>query len=181
MLALLRETTVSTLLVLATCLFAGSNEVTAKSTEERALIVVANTSDAECVQRIGREHVQVKPLFAPEVGARLTNYAACNLRVRQLVAFRVYLFRADTSCPGEEFWRERLSQANPEGLVRRLSHPRWKAASDDGHRVRQVFEVHRVLTSTLPEYREAFDAQLEAELQRLRWLRQSPPQLAANE
>ena len=52
----------------------------------RVLVVVVDAGDAACIERIGREHVQVELLFAPHVQAN--NYQACAKRVSGLLNFR---------------------------------------------------------------------------------------------
>ncbi|MFO0915798.1 MAG: hypothetical protein U0795_22750 [Pirellulales bacterium] len=168
------------LISLATCLFASPRQLPAQFAP-RALIVVADASDAECVKRIAREHVRVERLIDPESGAWPTNYEACNERARGLLEFRLYLFRADIDCPGERFWRERLSVANPNGELHCLLHSRRGVANDFDHRTQQATDIHRVLIAALPELRESLDANLQGELDRLRRLSHQSLELAVRE
>ena len=163
---------------LAACWLMSRNELAAQSAAPRVLVVVANASDAECAKRLGCEHIDVELLFAPETGAVPGNYEACDERVRGLLAFSLFVFRADTCCPCEGFWRERMAAANPCGNLHRLSQSRPSAATDHERRVQQASDLHGALVSILPEHRASLDANLKAELHRLRSLRLHPLQLA---
>ncbi len=138
----------------------------------RVLVVVANSSDGECVKRIGGDLVHVELLFAPGMGARPSNYEACNERVRGLVQFRLFVFRSETSRPRERFWRERLAAVNPLGELRQLSQSPMSATTNCERRTRQMSEIHQALASILPEHKASLDANLKVELHRLRMLRQ---------
>lgn len=140
----------------------------------RVLVVVANVSDAECVKRIGGEHVQVEPLFAPEVGAVPNNYAACYERVRGLLDFRLFLFRDESYCPSGRFWRDRMAIANPPGKLHRLSRSRRGTVTES--KIQQANDVHGALASVLPAHRASLDANLAAELDLLHWLRLHRPE-----
>lgn len=168
------------LIGLALCWFSIPKEVAAQSAPG-VLIVAADPSDAECVQRIGGEHVHVKHLFAPETGAMPTNYEACDERIRGLLSFRLIILRADAYCPSESFWRERMAAANPEGAVYRVSHGRCRATTGCDRGIQQASDIHGALASILPEHRASLDANLKAELQRLQSERLRALQLASGE
>ena len=168
---------------LAACWFMSSRELAAQSapTVSRVLVVVTDAADAACVKRIGAEHVRVELLFACATGASASEYEVCDERVRGLVTFELFVSRDDSYCPSECFWRDRMSAANPQGQVYRLSQSRRCAATDFGHGIQRAIDIHRALASVLPEHQESLDAELKAELQRLRTLRLRSRQLALGE
>ena len=161
---------------LAVCWLINQAEVAAQSTD-RILVVAADESAADCVRRIGCEHVQVEVLFGPEFGAMPASYQACDQRVRDLVAIRLFVFRADECC-SSRFWRERMAAANPHGEVHRLPNSICRGEDDCDCRIQQAFEVHRLLAAILPQCQESLDCNLAAELQRLRSLRSRAFRLA---
>jgi len=168
------------LIGLASCWFIIPKEAVAQSAPG-VLIVAADPWDAECVKRIGGEHVHVKSLFAPETGAMPSNYEACDERIRGLLCFRLIIFRDDAYCPNECFWRERMAAANPEGAVYQVSHWRCSAAIGCDRRIQQASDIHGALASILPEHRASLDANLKAELRRLQSQRLRSLQLASGE
>ena len=91
-----------------------------------ALVVVTHALDEAFVKRIGDKLVQVEVLLAPEADLGSVGYEACNNRVRDLLEFRILIFRGDTDCPLERFWRNRMSAANPKGEVHRLPKARHR-------------------------------------------------------
>ena len=168
---------------LVACWFASPKELVAQltPTARRVFVVVANSSDAKCVKRVGGDHVQVEPLFAPETGALPSRYEACDRRVRKLLEFRLLIFRGDTFCPAEGFWRERMTGANPRGKLHRLSQSRPSAVNDCEHMIRQATDIHGALASILPEHKVSLDANLKSELRRLHSLRLHPRQYTLRE
>ena len=168
---------------LAACWFMSSQELVAQSapTVSRVLVVVTDGSDGACVKRIGAEHVRVEHLFACAAGASASEYEVSDERVRGLVTFKLFVFRDDSYCPSECFWRDRLAAANPQGQVYRLSQSRRFAATDVGHGIQRATDIHRALASILPEHQASLDAKLNAELQRLKSLRLRSLQLALRE
>ncbi len=164
---------------LAACWLLPVTELAAQT--PRVLVVVADAGDADCVKRIGCEHVRVEHLFAPETGAKPSNYEACDKRVSDLLDFRLLVFRGDTYCPAEGFWRERMTGANPRGKVYRLSQLRSSAINDCEHMIQQATDIHGALTSILPKHQATLDANLKSELQRLYLLRLHPYQFALRE
>jgi ABC-type Zn uptake system ZnuABC Zn-binding protein ZnuA len=165
----------SIIIGLAACWFVSPKCLTAQSAP-RVLVVVADRSDAECVRRIGGEHVHVELLFASEAGVLPSNYLACDKRVRGLLEFELFVYRSD--CPSEALWRERMAAANPRGKVLRLSQSRCGEAFDSECRIQRASEIHVSLAAILPEHRASLDANLKAELHRLRSARFDSLQLA---
>ena len=164
------QTATRLLIGLAACWLVSPKELAAQS---------ADSSDAECMQRIGGEHVHVEVLSAPAAGARPSNYKAFDERVRGLLHFRLFVYRSDTSCPSQCFWRDRMAAANPHGEVHRLWQSRRSAVTDCERRVQQASEMHGALASILPEHGPSLDAKLKAELHRLHSLRLHSRQLAS--
>ena len=130
-----------------------------------ALIVVTNTSDENFVKRIGNGVVKVEILFTPGVDLTTASYETCNNRVRGLVGFEILFFRRDTDCPVQQFWRNRMAAANPEGHVRRL--PQSRHQTEIEYSIQRAKEIHAALISKLPDQRERLDANLQSELYRL--------------
>ena len=147
----------------------------------RPLIVVANARDAECVRRIGREHFRVEPLFDSKDDARPSNYDACDDRVRGLLHFRLLVFRAETCCPSERFWRERMAAANPSARTHCLDTQRRDAATHWDQQIQTARAIHGLLVSVLPEHRTSLNENLSAELRRLSGLQHYSHQLAVSE
>ena len=165
---------------LAACSLATPKELAAQSTS-RALVVVAEERVADCVKRIGGQHVDVKLLFRPEAGAPPSDYEAHNARVRGLLEFRLLVLRAGTCCPNEGLWRERMTAANPRGKVHLMALSRRSAVDDCVSQMQQSTDVHQALVSIDPDLRETLDANLKFEIHRLQSLRLHPPQLAWRE
>lgn len=163
-------------IIIGLCFWLLSSQDLVAHSPVRVLVVVADAADAACVQRIGREHVQVELLFAPETGVQSSNYQACAKRVRGLLNFQMFVFRSDS--PSQAFWRERMAAANPRGKLHRLTQSRYARADDRVSRMQRASEVHRALAAIMPKRRASLDANLKAELRRLRMLRESPSQLA---
>jgi len=172
-----RKTVTRVTLGLVACwLIVNASNLAAQSTPPRALVVVAESADAERVRRIGGEHVVVEVLFTPQTSAG--NYHACEERVRTLLEFRLYIARTESCCPYECLWRERLSAANPRGELHTLSPSRHGTAFNYDRVVQQTSEIHRALTVILPDQRESLKANLQAEIRRLQSLHFSSPELA---
>ncbi|MCG8585729.1 MAG: metal ABC transporter substrate-binding protein [Pirellulales bacterium] len=178
-----RKSAANIVIGLVACWFVSPQQLAAQSSSaaRRVLVVVSNSSDAECVQRVGGDHVQVEALFAAETGAEPSNYEACDKRARKLLEFRLFVFRADADCPAEGFWRERMTGANPRGQVHRLSLSRLRANDDCEHMIQQATDIHAALASLLPEHAASLDANLKSELQRLHMLRLLPSQYTLRE
>ena len=147
----------------------------------RVLVVVADSSDAECMKRVGGEYVHVELLLSPEVGAMPRNYQAFDERVRDLRKFRLFVYRSDMYCPSKCFWRDRIAAANPHGVVHRLWGSRRSAVTDYERRAQQASEMHGALATILPEHQASLNAKLKVELQRLNSLRLHSHQLASGE
>ena len=178
-----RKTTAHVAMGLAACWFVGPKELAAQptSTAPHVLVVVANSSDAKCVKRLGGDHVQVEPLFTSETGALPNSYDACNKRARNLLDFRLLIFRGGMFCAAEGFWRERMTGANPQGKVHRLSQSRLSADNDWEHLIRLAIDIHGALVSILPDRKTSLDANLKSELHRLRSRQFHPSQFTLRE
>ena len=148
------------------CLHA-PNVLVAETSTSKALIVVTNASDADWVKRIGRHHVQVETLLKDESG-----YDSSNRHVRGLKNFQLFVYRGDSSCRREAFWRERIVNANPIGKLHRMSSTRHIQADDCTGMIQRAVELHRVLSTILPQYRASIDANLNSELYRIRTSKQ---------
>lgn len=155
----------------ACCLLSSQLLAQSAGSDSPVLVVVEDTADAACVQRIGGKHVQVMCLFAPESGEHANNYAACNERVRGMLEFGLFIVRGNGYCERKSFWRERLTAANPDGEVFRLSQSRCLAANNCDRWIHQATEIHRALTAKLPQRKDLLDANLKAEIERLYSLR----------
>lgn len=143
------------------------------------LVVVANPSDAACTKRIGNKYVQVKLLFAPHASTRPNHYQACSERALELTNFQLLVFRSD--CPGEVFWCNRMRAANPRGKSHRLSRSRSDKLTPREREMHRACEIHSALASILPGSHPYLDANLKAELHRLRSRSVHLHQLVASE
>jgi len=147
----------------------------------RVLVVVADARDAECAERIGGRHVKVERLFPPASDMTAVNYDACSTHVHRLRAFTLYLARFDLDLPSEPFWRERLTNTNPQGQVHWISSRRCKIESDGERRARQAIAIHRGLLEVLPQQRAYLESNLRAELIRVQTLRLQPAHLVSSD
>ena len=159
----------------------GSGMVVAQS-PQRALVVVSTQSQADCVSCIGGSHVQVEAMFVGGANSgRSFNYRMCEERILRLLDFRLLVASKIEIRPRVGFWCERMAAANPKGKVCRVSEESRCRGDAVETRVRQINEIHRVLVSALPQYRDKFDANLESELQRLKRLQVGLVSLAIRE
>ncbi|MEM7315310.1 MAG: hypothetical protein AAF497_19390 [Planctomycetota bacterium] len=139
-------------------------EGTAAEPDQRALVVVSTPSQADYVHRIGGQHVQVEQIFTNHK----YSYRECEKRVQRLLAFRVLMVPSNEPGPSMGFWHERMVRANPKGSICHLpKNERW-SASEIERSIKQMGDIHRALVLTLPQFREAFDANLRIELLRLK-------------
>ena len=152
--------------------FAGQNAVAAAP---RLLVVVANPSDEDSVRRIGGNLVRVEVMFSEE-GAKQANYDTCSERVQNLAEYNVLFFRAESACPVEQFWRDRMKIANPKGRLQRLSRPHRENVVE--RRISRVRTIHDTLHALLPGDREQLDANLQSEICRLNSIKLAPLRLA---
>ena len=146
--------------------------------DERPLIVVANASDANCVRQIGGKLCQVETLFTTNDGSTPSDYSSCDTRLLTFTSFQLFVCRTGVQYIGEQFWSDRLLEANPRGKILQL--PAYKLETDTQCRIRHAKEIHRTLSSIMPAHRMTFDSNLRAELYRLRSL-DVLYQLAAND
>ena len=151
---------------LACCPFPSRARAQQRAVEPRPLVIVGDGHDVVCVRRIAGTAVEVRPLFSKMMAP--SDYDRCAERARRALPFSVYLANAASYCPAEGFWRERLARDNPRGQVLCVSHCR--TAEQNGWQVaeQRAMAMHHVLVSALPKYRQAFDANLAIELDRLR-------------
>ena len=172
------ETTVARFaLGFAVCGLFSWSEATAQS-PFRALVVVADPSDAECTKRIGGEHVHVELLFPLDIARLPDSYEKQAQRVHQLLDFHLLVFRGDSNCPTKEFWRNRMTAANPQAKLHQLSQPRGGELTHYERKVQRATDIHRALDSILPKRRVSLNANLDAELRRLNSLHHRPLHLA---
>ena len=150
----------------------------ARAAEPRVLVVVADARDLDITNRIGGEVVEVEAIITPHTEG---DYALCNARAKRLRDFALYLSPADPSCPCYSFWPEPLPSATPHGHVRRVLYRQRGTPNDYDLRVLHLTQVHLALVSALPEHEASFNANLTAELQRLRVLQFQSSQFAASE
>ena len=150
----------------------------ADAAERRALIVVADSRDLEVTQRIGGNVVEVEAILPTPIEDAAEDYRYCNAQAMRLRHFGLYLFRTDSSCPREGFWRERLAASNGRGRVHQIGNRRQAATDPHGLRVQQATQVHLALVSALPEHKASFDENLMSELRRINALRTHSAALA---
>lgn len=157
----------SLLIGLVLSCFLNAQELAAQSPSS-ALVVVADASVADCVQRIGREHVQVRLLISSELTALQNGLHAVERRARSLLEFRLLVTGDDTSCPRKGFWCERITAANPRGKVHHVRRSRHFGVDEREVLMQRATDIHRALASILPDHLAALDANLEFEIRRLR-------------
>ena len=145
----------------------------------RSLVVVTDASDEDSVKRIGDKLVSVAVLVAKEAGEATENYRRCNVRVRELRDFQFLLYREDTECTTDRFWRQRLTAANPDGTILRL--PKSRPRPEIESRAERAKVIHKALSSKFPNKRNQLDANLQSELKRLYSCRTTNPHLAMND
>jgi len=162
-------------IAIACCIFRSAPlSAETRADHMRALVVVGDEHDAWCVRQIGGAAVKVVAPFAADGEFTSSDYSRCNSRAQAVRHFSVYVARADTDCPRECFWRERLTRDNPRGQIHWIAARRGRAEHSRQLAAQQAIEVHRVLVAALPDHRQTFDANLATELNRIRRLRCEP-------
>ncbi len=152
--------------VLACCPFSSRALAQKRAVKPRPLVIVGDGHDVDCVRRIAGRAVEVSPLSSKKIAP--SDYGRCAERARRALRFSVYLANAASYCPYERFWRERLARDNPRGQVFCVSHRRTSERNRCQVAAQRAIAMHRVLVSALPKHRQAFDANLAIELDRLR-------------
>jgi len=131
------------------------------------LLVVSGEVDVQCVRRLAASVAEARSLLPCHEPRREPDYERCHEHVLELRSYHVLLRSREVS-PVEMLWAERLSVTNPRGRVitidaRCAAGPRGLA-----HGVDLAQAIHAALSALLPEHRARLDANLDAELERLR-------------
>jgi ABC-type Zn uptake system ZnuABC Zn-binding protein ZnuA len=169
----------ATTIVLGATLWTGNAWAQSHVERARPLVVVAGDVDLDCVRRIAGGVAEVFPLLAPGPNAGPQGYDACNARVLELRDFDLYLADAELESPAEAIWRERLIRSNPAGQMQWIGRHPCAQGSACEHAAWRAAAIHRALLSVAPGERSALDANLSAELARLKREAASAPQLAS--
>ncbi len=135
-----------------------------KAKETCPLVVVLNDEDQDTVKRLGKKHVRVEVLLTTASNTETTSYETCNQRVQRLLDFRL-LLRCDGPCSVREFWQDRMSAANPNAKVHRLS--RARPTTEIESQLQRVNDIHDALVAICPEKQDDLDANLRSEVHRL--------------
>ena len=151
---------------LACCPFSSRALAQKHEVRPRPLVIVGDGHDVDCIRRIAGTAVEVSPLLSKKIAQ--SDYDRCDERARRALRFSVYLANAASYCPYERFWRERLARDNPRGQVLCISRCRTSGQNRCQIAAQRAIAMHRVLVSALPKLRQAFDANLAIELDRLR-------------